>query len=212
MRIRRWLVAVGVALSLGPASPTEAWAAPRGGDGAAGSAGSRTVDRRTSDRRERLKQRIRAMRAYKLTEALELDEATAGRLFPLLARFDDATDRLLEKRLDVQSRLERADTLRDPRAVDRLIDEAIAMQRGIRDLEDRRLTELRKVLTPLQVARLLVVLPALERRIEVQLRRAIRRDPGRNDRDDRDDGRDEDDDVLPEEAAPQGPRRPRAKP
>jgi hypothetical protein len=127
----------------------------------------------TSERREQIKKKIRALRAYTLTEELKLDEQTAGRLFPVMARYDDETDKLLEKRVDVQRRLRRADSLRDGRTIDRLIDEAVANQRGFWELEDRRLAELRKILTPVQAARLLVVLPALERRIQNQLRKAI---------------------------------------
>jgi hypothetical protein len=127
----------------------------------------------TGERRERLKKRIRAMRAYQLTEELALDEQTAGKLFPLLSRYDDEIDRLLEKRIEVHRRLQRASTLRDARAIERVIDDAVANQRGFRDLEDRRLAELRKILTPGQTARILIVLPSLERRIENQLRRAI---------------------------------------
>ncbi len=39
-------------------------------------------------RRDKIKQRIRALRAYTLTEQLELDEATAAKLFPALAKYD----------------------------------------------------------------------------------------------------------------------------
>lgn len=128
---------------------------------------------RKAERRAQVKKKIRAMRAYTLTEELSLDEATAGRLFPVLARFDEETDRLLERRVDLQRRLRRVDPTRDPRAIDRTIDEAVANQRSFAELEDRRIADLRKILTPVQTARLLVVLPVLERRIETQLRNAI---------------------------------------
>jgi hypothetical protein len=140
-----------------------------------------------SERREQIKKKIRAMRAYTLTEELALDEQTAGRLFPVLARYDDETDKLLEKRIDVQRRLRHADSIKDAKAVDRLIDEAVANQRGFWDLEEKRVTDLRKVLTPVQAAKLLVVMPMLERKIQNQLRKAIvnRRTAGNtNDADD----------------------------
>jgi hypothetical protein len=156
MRPVVWLAVVGLGLGLAQG----AGAQPRRGQGDA------TTERReagpaTTERREQIKKKIRALRAYTLTEELALDEQTAGRLFPVLARFDDETDRLLEKRVDVQRRLRRADSLRDGRAIERLIDEAVANQRGFWELEDKRLAELRKILTPIQAARLLVVLPAL---------------------------------------------------
>jgi hypothetical protein len=160
-----------------------------------------------AERREQIKRRIRSMRAFTLTEALALDEPTAGRLFPMLARFDDETDKLLQRRVEIQRRLRRADAMRDPRALDRLIDDAIANQRAFWDLEDKKVGELRKVLTPAQTAKLLVVLPALERKIQNQLRRAItqRRQgagpgPGAA-------AEDDDDDVLPDDA----PVRPRSR-
>jgi hypothetical protein len=125
-------------------------------------------------RRERIKKKIRAMRAFTLTEELQLDETTAGRLFPALAKWDDEFDKLLQQRADIEKRLRAADAIKDPRALDKLIDEAVANQRAFWDAQDKRLAELRKILTPAQTARLLVVLPALERKIENQLRRAIK--------------------------------------
>jgi hypothetical protein len=170
MRIGAWTAAVALALGLGLTARAEAQPR-RGGQGSAAAMS-------LADRREEIKKRIRSMRAYTLTEELKLDQQAAGQLFPLLARYDDETDKLLEKRVEVQRRLRRAEVLRDPRAVDHLIDEALANQRGFRDLEDRRIAELRRVLSPLQIAKLLVVLPEFERRIQNQLRRAIAQRPG----------------------------------
>ncbi len=184
---------------------SSATAQPRRGSPGAGP--PVTAPAGTAERREQIKKKIRAMRAYTLTEELALDEQTAGKLFPVLARYDDETDKLLEKRVDVQRRLRRVDTMRDPRAIDRLIDEALAVQREFRDLEDHRIAELRKVLTPAQAAKLLVALPELERKIQNQLRRAIAQRragaaPGAGTG-----GEDGDDDPEPDEVRP--PRRPR---
>ncbi len=126
-------------------------------------------------RSEQIKKKIRSLRAYALTEELQLDEATAGRLFPALAKWDDVTDKLLVQRVALTGQLRAADKLRDPRAVDRLIDEALANQHAFRELEDKRLVELRKILSPAQIARLLVVLPEFERKIQNQLKRAIQK-------------------------------------
>lgn len=170
MRLSRIAVvmALGIALELAAGLDAQALAQPRRAQ-AAGAA----------DRREQIKKRIRSMRAYTLTEELGLDEATAARLFPMLARYDDETDKLLERRVEIQRRLRRADAQRDPRGIERVIDDAIANQRGFWDLEDKKIAELRKVLTPAQTAKLLIVLPALERKIQNQLRKAIvQRRPG----------------------------------
>jgi hypothetical protein len=181
--------------------------AERGGDGDGGSGSALGPGRRdrTTERREQIKKKIRALRAYTLTEELRLDELTATRLFPVLSRYDDETDRLLEKRVEVQRRLRRADTMRDARTIDRVIDDAIANQRSFWELEDKRVAELRKILTPSQTAKLLVVLPALERKIQNQLRRAIvQRGNAR--------GTDDDDDPQPDEVPPSRPLRRREAP
>lgn len=180
MRTLHWLAAA--VLCMAPAAEAQ----PRRFGG-----GPPAAAERMADRRERIKKKIRAMRAYTLTEELGLDERTAARLFPALGRYDDESDRLLERRIDLQRRLRQADALGDPRAIDRLIDEAVANQRSLWDLEGRRVAELRKILTPTQTARLLVVLPALERKIERQLRKAIQRRaaPGGGAADDIDDDR-----------------------
>ena len=85
-----------------------------------------------------------------------------------------------------------------------MIDDAIANQKALWASDERRLGELRKVLTPAQVAKLLVVLPALERKIQNQLRKAIENanKPA---------GSDIDDDVEPDER-PQPPRKRPAPP
>lgn len=124
-------------------------------------------------RREKIKKKIRALRAYTLTEELALDEQTAGKLFPILAKWDDELDKLLVARADVQRRLEASATETDPKVLDKLIDDAVANQRALWDAEDKRLQQLRKILTPAQTARVLVVLPAMERKIGNQLRKAV---------------------------------------
>ena len=124
------------------------------------------------DRRQKIKKKIRALRAYTLTEELSLDEQTAAKLFPLLAKFDDEFDKLLVARIDLQKRLAMADRITDNKQLDKLIDDATANQRALWDTETKRLAELRKILTPAQVARVMVVLPAIERKIQNQLRRA----------------------------------------
>ncbi|HEY5944766.1 MAG TPA: hypothetical protein VIV40_04715 [Kofleriaceae bacterium] len=158
--MKRWLVVVLLAAI---AVPVAAQPAPAPGPD------------RTAERREKIKQRIRALRAYTLTEQLALDEQTAGKLFPMLAKFDEEFDKLLQQRADLQHRLQAAGGIKDPKAVDKLIDEAVANQRALWDTEDKRLAQLRKILTPAQTARVLIVLPAMERKIQNQLRKAVQR-------------------------------------
>ncbi|HUJ60321.1 MAG TPA: hypothetical protein VLX92_17560 [Kofleriaceae bacterium] len=134
-----------------------------------------TPQQQQVQRRERIKKRIRALRAAELTVDLSLDETSAGRLFPLLARYDDEFDRLLGQRAEILKKLDVAGP--DRRETDRLIDEAIANQHAFWETEDRRLADVRKILSPAQTARLLVVLPPLEQKIRNQLLRAIQGAP-----------------------------------
>ncbi len=150
-----------------------------------------------ADRRAAIKQRIRVLRAATLTEELKLDEKTLSRVLPTLAKWDDVTEDLLRKRIDVQQRIEAADPVKDPKGVDRLIDEAVANQKAFWDLEEKRLAELRKILTPGQTAKLLIVLPAFERRIQNQLRRAMANFANRRGGGRASDPDDDDDDVPP---------------
>ena len=163
------------------------------------------------ERREQIKKKIRALRAYTLTEELGLDEQTAGKLFPLLARYDDELDKVVESRVDVHKRLVEAGSLPNAHAVDLVIEDALANQRSMRSIEDRRIADFRKVLTSQQVARILVVLPALDRKIQNQLQRVIRngQNAGRRPRptDDPDDD-DDDADALPPPKPGSGAPRP----
>ena len=165
-------------------------------------------------RREKVKKRIRALRAYTLTEELSLDEQTAGKLFPVLARFDDEFDKLLLSRADIQRRLADAAD-KNAKVIDKVIDEAVANQRAFWDIEDKRLGELRKILSSAQTARLLIVLPALERKIQNQLQKAIGGGPGGHAKTDNPARKalDDDDDVAdpPPKQPPRKPEPARAK-
>ena len=161
-----------------------------------------------ASRREDIKKKIRTMRAYTLTEELGLDEATGGRLFPVLAKWDDVTDKLLAQRVELTRQLRAAGQLQ-PKGIERLIDAAVANQKAFWDLEDKRLVEIRKILSPAQTAQLLVVLPQFERKIQNQLRRAIMKPAGRargRARADFDDDDEEEDAAPAELPGPQPPR------
>lgn len=165
-------------------------------------------------RAEKIKERIRALRAYTLTAELQLDEQTAARLFPVLAKFDNVFDKLLTARIEITRRLHAAGSLKDSKAVDKLIDEAVANQRALWDTEDKRLAELRKILTPAQVARVLVVLPVMERKIQNQLRRAVQRQQRKDRQQPLDPFSDDDDDPIgdPIDTPPPPPPRKGAAP
>jgi Spy/CpxP family protein refolding chaperone len=126
-----------------------------------------------ANRSDKVRAQIRARIAVDLTSQLELDEVTAGKIFAVMARFDEQFDKVLVARADIQRKLKTADSIKDPKALEHLIDDAVANQHALEALEDQRLTDWRKILTPQQTAQLLVVWPAIQRRLQNQLQRAV---------------------------------------
>lgn len=160
---------------------------------------ARVADRDAA--REQAKQKIRALRAAILIEGLGLDEATATRLGPILARHDDELERLQAERRALRKAVHDALAANDDQKLNGLIDQLVANQRARWDRELTRVAELRTLLSPRQAARLLDILPRIDRRILQGLRRAVA-GPGADD----DEG---DDDVGP---PPPRLRRPHRRP
>jgi hypothetical protein len=131
---------------------------------------------RRAARRERVRQRIRAMRAWYLTEQLDLDDAAAGRLFPLLGQFDDRLDELHRRGVQLRRSLRRAMAAArpDPAALDRTTDALLAHYEALYRIQRERFAAVRRVITPAQSARLLLLLPRIDDAIRRQIQRAMR--------------------------------------
>ena len=127
---------------------------------------------------ERVKQRILALRAARLTSELNLDEKQAAKLFPVLSKYDDTFAKLLKEAVELRKQAQAAAEKNDDAALNDIIDKLVANQRQRWDTQEARFKDVRKVLTPEQAARLLVVLPQIDRQISNQLRKALGR-PGR---------------------------------
>jgi hypothetical protein len=122
--------------------------------------------------REEVMDQMRAMRMWKLTEELKLDEATAAKVFPLLAKFDDKVRELGKARREAMRLLaeETQKAKPDNARIKTLIDELVAARGKRGALEDERFRALRQVLSSVQQAKLLLLLP----RLEDEFRRRIR--------------------------------------
>lgn len=120
---------------------------------------------RGGGRKERIKQRIRAMRIAVLVEELDLDEETTGKLMPILAKYDDEFTKLAQEKQDLLKAAQDATADKDDKKIDQAIDDLVKNQRARWDLDEKRFAEIRKVLTPAQAAQILVVLPEIDRRI-----------------------------------------------
>lgn len=128
------------------------------------------------DRRAEIKRKLMAFRAYRVTEELALDETAAARVFPLLSKYDQKVEQLTAERIQLNKELRNPPV--DAKAIDDLIRRAQANRRAMLELDEQRLSELRKVLSAAQTARLLVVLPEIERQIKAQIRRSLRQQDG----------------------------------
>jgi Spy/CpxP family protein refolding chaperone len=123
-------------------------------------------DKRSPEQlRKEVLERMRALRAWRIVEELKLDESTSARLFPILARYDEQELALATERRDIAMELRAL--LAVPRPDDAKltagINRMLANRAKKHALRDERINELRKVLTPVQQATLVLLLPQLER-------------------------------------------------
>lgn len=127
-------------------------------------------------RRERVRQRIRAMRAWYLTEELDLDDATAARLFPVLGQYDERLAAVHQRGGQLRRALRRAmsSSRPDQTSIDRLLDDLLTHYDNLYRVQRERLIALRKVMSPSQSARLVLILPRLDDAVRREIHRATK--------------------------------------
>jgi hypothetical protein len=126
--------------------------------------------------RNEVMDQMRTMRMWKLTEALKLDQATAAKVFPVLAQYDEKGKAISKERWelarDVQDQVEAGK--HDEAKLRKLIDHLQANQARRNALDEERFKALKTALTPLQQAKLLLLLPRIEDDFRHRIREAIR--------------------------------------
>lgn len=159
---RAWSTALALALLGTPAYAQR----PNGAGGAPARPVAAADDHRTPEQlRQEVLERMRALRAFRIVDALKLDEATSGRLFPILSRYDDRELQIATERHQVMRELRAdADAPRpDDARLNADLTRLMAIRAKQRAMEDDRIRDVRKVLTPAQQAKLVLLLPRLER-------------------------------------------------
>lgn len=118
--------------------------------------------------RARLQQRIELMKMWKLTQALDLNEETAQKLFPVINQFDERERQLRMSRRDLikQLREELAKETADPDAIRKLVDEVKKNELEMAQSHNQQLDEMSKILNEEQMAKLIVFVPQFERNIK----------------------------------------------
>ncbi len=134
-------------------------------------------------KRERMRERIELMKMWKLTEALDLDEETAAKLFPLLREQEEKARELREKRHELfrQMNDEVAKDNPDSKALRQMIEKFKQNERDAVEMRNKRLDELSKLLDDTQMAKLILFVPKFKRHVrdmicEARGRRWDRRD------------------------------------
>lgn len=143
--------------------------------------GKKAQPKNAAAKRKRILRRIRTIRAWRLTEALDLDTQTAARLFPILNRFDVQFAKISKQAGQVRRQMRRSMRGGNPNAaqLNALINQMVKIQRASWSLREARFRAVRKVLTPAQAAKILIILPEIDRRIRRQIRQAMRGQRGR---------------------------------
>jgi Spy/CpxP family protein refolding chaperone len=124
--------------------------------------------------REKVQEKIRALRITRLIEALDLDEKAATKVVPIVNKAYDQIGPIMkdagEARRELRGMIEDKKVVeaRANELIQRLIDDKAKIDR----IEEDLTKELRKVLTTEQSARLVVFLPEINRQIQKQIREA----------------------------------------
>ena len=125
--------------------------------------------------REQIIDKLRAERMWKLTETLKLDEPTAARLFPLLAKFEDQERAIGKERAPIARDLRDAITAPTPdqTRINALVEKLMAIRARRQALEAEKLAAVRKVLTPVQMGKLMLVAPKIDEGFRERIREAL---------------------------------------
>ncbi len=116
--------------------------------------------------------KIRMARVWMLTDALELDEATAAKLFPSLRETDQAVEAIQQRKRQGRKALRRmleAGTF-DEAEVDRLVDDLTTAEVELVQAEAARIRGLDRILTPEQRIKYLLVRAKLDEKVRELVR------------------------------------------
>ncbi len=143
----------------------------------------------------RVRKKVEALRAWQLTEVLNLDEETSSRLFPAMRQADQERwkieSRNRELVREMYRSLERSNP--DPQKIDEFLDELLSNRMKLVRAEARHLERVRQILSPEDTARYLMFQIRFQREIKRKAAQAFR-DRRQQDGDTDRGGRDRNDD------------------
>ncbi len=144
---------------------------------AAEPAGEQPGQRDAPERRKEMLEKIRMVRMYSLTEALELDEATAAKLFPYLRKHDAKLEKLQEdKRKQMKAlRVMVKSGEFDEKTVNKRLAVISQVQVDIAETEQAQLQGLQSILSAEQRVKFVVARIQFERKVREMIREERRR-------------------------------------
>jgi len=118
--------------------------------------------------KEDMREQIELMIMWKLTEELDLDQETANKLFPLLNESNKQQRELRQKRSDTMKQIkeELGREFPESATLRQLIAEFKKNERDMVEARIKRLDDLSKVLSDEQIAKLIALVPKIEKRVK----------------------------------------------
>ncbi len=183
MRTQRIFILLAAAAALLGAAPVFAQQAAPGGqyDDTSGLENQPGRGGRLSEgKREEIRKKIEAVRIWKLTEALKLDENGAAKLSAFLSSIDQQRRDIMREQMETRRELRH--TLQAPKPdeskLKAAIDKLEKNRRAMMEIRDKELSGLKNILTTVQQARFLIFQQEFRRDIERMIAGA-RGGPGR---------------------------------
>ena len=124
----------------------------------------------------RVRKKVEALRAWQLTEELDLDEKTSSQLFPAMRRADEERWRIEMSNRKLVREMSRSlqDQNPDPDRINRILDELQANRRELIRAEEKHIEQVRQILSPVDTARYLLFQIRFQREIKQKAAEAFR--------------------------------------
>ena len=119
----------------------------------------------SKEQMEKVRERIETIKIWKMTKALNLDEKTAARLFPLMNRFDKERGEIQRNIKEGLKDIKEGLIDRDDRKLIGIMERLEDYHQELQRLKEREWAELKEILTVEQQARFLVFLEEFQHEI-----------------------------------------------
>jgi hypothetical protein len=124
--------------------------------------------------REKVRERVKALRIAKLIELLEMDDQTVAKIMPVINKGYDEIGAVAKESGEARRELQGLMGVDKPDndKINRLIDRLLVNKGKVERIEEQMLAGARKVLAPAQMGKLIVVLPEVNQQIQRMIKRA----------------------------------------